>query len=111
MIKQIILLVSFTLLIGCHEKKEESAKPVYTPSPAAEAAPAEYSHEYSSPNKTYSTSGYSSYRGEGHQAGYDWAEDNNIYDTSDCDGNSNSFNEGCEEYVNEQEEQSRENEE
>ncbi|MEK7601907.1 MAG: hypothetical protein AAB472_00245 [Patescibacteria group bacterium] len=34
--------------------------------------------------------------GTGHSAGYEWAEEN---DVSDCDGNSNSFIEGCQEYV------------
>ncbi len=37
----------------------------------------------------------------GHEAGYEWAEENDIYDSSDCDGNSSSFNEGCESYVEE----------
>lgn len=36
---------------------------------------------------------------EGHQAGYEWAERNNITSESDCDGNSNSFNEGCTNFV------------
>ncbi|NJK70654.1 MAG: hypothetical protein HC932_00060 [Thermales bacterium] len=35
----------------------------------------------------------------GHEAGYKWAEDNYIDDENDCGGNSNSFIEGCEEYV------------
>lgn len=34
--------------------------------------------------------------GSGHYAGYEWAIENN----SSCDGNSDSFNEGCEEYYN-----------
>ncbi|RUX78264.1 hypothetical protein EN925_03800 [Mesorhizobium sp. M7A.F.Ca.US.006.04.2.1] len=38
----------------------------------------------------------------GHQAGYDWAERNGISDANDCDGNSQSFNEGCQAYVEEQ---------
>ncbi|TIP06596.1 MAG: hypothetical protein E5X72_01685 [Mesorhizobium sp.] len=38
----------------------------------------------------------------GHQAGYDWAERNGISDAIDCDGNSQSFNEGCQAYVDEQ---------
>ncbi|AZO59687.1 hypothetical protein EJ078_10900 [Mesorhizobium sp. M1A.F.Ca.IN.022.06.1.1] len=38
----------------------------------------------------------------GHQAGYDWAERNGISDATDCDGNSQSFNEGCQAYVEEQ---------
>lgn len=38
----------------------------------------------------------------GHQAGYDWAEQNGISDASDCDGNSQSFIEGCEAYAEEE---------
>lgn len=34
--------------------------------------------------------------GSGHYAGYEWAEEN---DTDYCDGNSDSFNEGCQEYI------------
>lgn len=37
----------------------------------------------------------------GHEAGYDWAEENNISDEYGCDGNSNSFNEGCIAYIEE----------
>jgi hypothetical protein len=37
----------------------------------------------------------------GHEAGYAWAEDNGVSDEYDCDGNSNSFNEGCMAYVQE----------
>lgn len=35
----------------------------------------------------------------GHETGYEWAEDNDIYDYNDCDGNSDSFIEGCEAFV------------
>jgi hypothetical protein len=38
----------------------------------------------------------------GHDAGYDWAEENDIDDPDDCGGNSNSFIEGCEQYAEEQ---------
>lgn len=41
--------------------------------------------------------------GEGHDAGYQWAEDNEIDDTSSCSTPSSSFNAGCEEYVEENE--------
>lgn len=34
----------------------------------------------------------------GHQAGYDWAEENSVYDPDDCSGNSQSFVEGCRAY-------------
>lgn len=37
----------------------------------------------------------------GHQAGYDWAEQNDIDDESSCSTSSASFNEGCESYVEE----------
>ena len=37
----------------------------------------------------------------GHEAGYEWAEENDIDDTYDCDSNSSSFTEGCEAYVEE----------
>jgi hypothetical protein len=36
--------------------------------------------------------------GSGHYAGYEWAERTG----GDCSGNSNSFNEGCEEYYSQQ---------
>lgn len=38
---------------------------------------------------------YSSYE-EGHSAGYEWAQENEV---DNCGGNSNSFIEGCEEYL------------
>lgn len=37
----------------------------------------------------------------GHEAGYNWAENNDISDIYDCSGNSQSFNEGCQTYVEE----------
>lgn len=37
----------------------------------------------------------------GHQAGYDWAEENDIDDEYDCSTPSDSFNEGCQSYVEE----------
>lgn len=43
----------------------------------------------------------------GHEAGYEWAQDKGISDSSDCGGNSNSFIEGCEAYAAEQEEDSQ----
>ncbi len=39
----------------------------------------------------------------GHEAGYEWAGENDITDPDDCSGNSNSFIEGCEAYAEEQE--------
>lgn len=41
----------------------------------------------------------------GHEAGYEWAEENGIEDPEDCGGNSNSFIEGCESYAEEYQEE------
>jgi hypothetical protein len=38
----------------------------------------------------------------GHEAGYQWASENDISDPSDCGGKSESFIEGCEAFANEQ---------
>ena len=35
----------------------------------------------------------------GHQAGYEWVQENSISSESDCNGNSDSFNEGFVNYV------------
>lgn len=35
----------------------------------------------------------------GHNAGYAWAEQNDIVDPDDCGGNSQSFIEGCQDYA------------
>lgn len=43
--------------------------------------------------------GYSN--NSGHDAGYEWAEENDIDDEANCDGKSESFNEGCIQFVEE----------
>jgi hypothetical protein len=35
----------------------------------------------------------------GHEAGYEWAEENEISDPDECGGNSESFEEGCRAYA------------
>jgi hypothetical protein len=40
----------------------------------------------------------------GHEAGYQWAEQNSVADPNDCGGHSNSFFEGCMAYAHEQRE-------
>ena len=47
----------------------------------------------------------------GHDAGYEWAEENGIDNPDDCDGNSNSFIEGCQAYAEEQSTEGDESEE
>lgn len=49
--------------------------------------------------------------GEGHDAGYEWAEQNDITDTGYDEGNSESFNEGVRQYAEEIEEEELEEEE
>lgn len=48
-----------------------------------------------------SASPYTLLAGEGHDAGYAWAAENDIDDASDCSTPSLSFNQGCKEYVEE----------
>jgi hypothetical protein len=38
----------------------------------------------------------------GHEAGFQWARNNDITDKDDCTGNSQSFIEGCEAYVDDE---------
>lgn len=45
----------------------------------------------------------------GHDAGFEWARDNGITDESECSGNSDSFIEGCQAYVQQVEQQTEEN--
>ncbi|GEM_PF-1348700 len=40
----------------------------------------------------------------GHEAGFEWAQENDITDESDCGGNSISFIEGCEAFVQDRQE-------
>ena len=48
------------------------------------------------------------YAGEGHDAGYEWAQEHDITDTEYSNGNSDSFNEGVRQYAEEQEEENKE---
>lgn len=41
----------------------------------------------------------------GHEAGFTWAQENDVTDTSECGGNSMSFTEGCEAFAEERQEQ------
>jgi hypothetical protein len=44
----------------------------------------------------------------GHDAGFEWAKENDVTDASECGGNSLSFEEGCEAYAEALEEQASE---
>ena len=56
-----------------------------------------YKNNYSNDDHTQEEQENPYSQGTGHSAGYEWAEKN---DVSDCGGNSQSFIEGCEEYLN-----------
>lgn len=61
-----------------------------------------YSYPNSSKNSTRTFGNYGcTFDCSGHQAGYNWAELNSIDDEDDCVANSNSFIEGCKQYVEE----------
>lgn len=63
------------------------------------------STNYPSYSSTYSSKSFKGYSCtddcSGHEAGYEWAEDKDIYDYDNCSGNSTSFIEGCKAYVDE----------
>lgn len=52
--------------------------------------------------------GQIAYGGEGHNAGYEWAQQHDIRDVDYSNGNSESFNEGVRQYAEEQQEEDRE---
>ncbi len=79
---------------------KEPASNVYEPSTYNSASvyssyndDTEDSEYYEEPENPYN-------EGSGHSAGYEWAEEN---DVGSCGGNSDSFIEGCEEYLLQQE--------
>ena len=65
---------------------QTTTSPSYTPSTNYDSE-----HSFGNYNCTVDCSG--------HEAGYKWAEDNMIDDEDDCSGNSLSFIEGCQQYV------------
>jgi len=86
------LWVSICLVIFYNVFIKEDRKPTTAYYPA-------YSPSYQAPSsfgKYTCTSDCS-----GHEAGYEWAEENGIDDPDDCGGNSISFIEGCREYAEE----------
>lgn len=100
-------------------RREAAAAPTqYTPPAAAPT--------WQSPSATSTPAGLSSlpptrlyFKGDpctidcsGHEAGYEWAEENGIDAPDDCDGKSESFIEGCRSYAEEQQsERSRDEDE
>lgn len=94
--KYFLALFMTLLLTGCSESVEVEDTPSSYDSNAPEAEEAsEYSgeefHGYPCTDDC-----------SGHEAGYQWAEENGITNPDDCGGNSNSFMEGCQAYAEEQ---------
>ncbi|MGW8185000.1 MAG: hypothetical protein ACWGHO_02720 [Candidatus Moraniibacteriota bacterium] len=111
-IKKNIFLVSTVflgcfLLSGCSEQTSTQSQPLTKESISTYESTS--ITEYDEP-EAYEESTFNGYECtddcSGHEAGYKWAEEQGITDSSDCDGNSNSFIEGCESYADEQEEDS-----
>lgn len=90
-----VLYLNFIVLLssGCHESSrtyyEESEEIAEQETTSQRTEPLEF-HGYTCTDDC-----------SGHQAGYDWAEENNITDVSKCNGNSRSFDEGCQAYLEE----------
>lgn len=96
----------------------EAPQPSYSPSSShyetisSEAAGASEASAYEASPASASFMGYPcTVDCSGHEAGYQWAEDNGVGDPSDCGGNSSSFIEGCEAYAEEQSEEEQPEEE
>lgn len=81
----LIILLFLSLGVGCNEKKNSSY--ISNKSTSNESC---YSLEPSNPYNI----------GSGHYAGFEWAESKQ---PTVCGGNSNSFIEGCEEYLRQEE--------
>lgn len=100
----LIILISSLLIIGCSESATTEAPSdettEYTDSAyddsaqAAEEAPTYSGQEFNGNPCIGDCSG--------HEAGYQWAEENGIDDPDTCGGNSDSFIEGCQSYAEEQ---------
>lgn len=94
------------LLTGC----SSSYEPVEESATSSSSAQPSQTRSYTQPRT------FNGYRCtddcSGHDAGYEWAEENDVVDPDDCGGNSNSFIEGCEAYAEEiQEEYERQEQE
>lgn len=87
------------VLFFSENKKESHITPTLNESYVPQSQPETVIPSYS--NSTFS--GYPCTDDcSGHEAGYNWAEEHDIDDPDNCDGNSNSFIEGCQAYAEEQ---------
>ena len=94
-----VWIVAFILLIWFFsEDKKVANSPAYEP--YASEIESEPIQSYTPPETFggYPCTGDCS----GHEAGYNWAEENGVNNPDDCGGNSDSFIEGCQTYAEEQ---------
>jgi hypothetical protein len=92
----IIVLITFVSFSGCASSNDYESDDISTDSAQIDEAVSSGQDSTSSYNG-YPCTGDCS----GHEAGHQWAENNSISDDSDCNGNSESFNEGCRSYIEE----------
>lgn len=106
-LKIVGLVLSVLVLSGCSDSSSDS----YSPETLSSDSSSSYNSESEPPideplfvdEEPLTFNGYECTDDcSGHEAGYNWAEENGITDPSDCGGNSNSFIEGCESYGEEQ---------
>jgi hypothetical protein len=92
----LIMVIVYLIYLGFFKHEETKPTPSYYPTYSQHKTSIFESEDepISEPENPYSP-------GSGHSAGYDWAERTG----GDCSGNSNSFNEGCEEYYSQAEEE------
>lgn len=95
------LLIIF-MFLGCSETATTEAPS----SEVSESVESTYEEDTALEEQTYSGEEFNGYPciGDcsGHEAGYQWAEENGITDPDTCGGDSNSFIEGCQSYAEEQ---------
>ena len=94
-----IIAIAFAIWIFSGDKKSKTTVPANAPSYSQKSYVQPSTHSYSAT----AFNGYPcTIDCSGHDAGYEWAEENSINDPDDCDGKSNSFIEGCQSYAEEQ---------
>ena len=94
--RSFLVLLALCLLGGCGSSGNSNSYSDYNNEESSE-------DDYSRDNQSsQSFQGYDCLDDcSGHEAGYEWAGENDITDTSECDSNSNSFTEGCNAYLDE----------
>jgi hypothetical protein len=90
------LLLCAALITGCGQSEAEAGAQQHA---AADAAANAVASDVDAADVT--EDGYSGCTDDcsGHEAVYEWARDSDASDESDCGGNSDSFIEGCEQFV------------